>query len=271
MNIPKVQLKPVRVDVENLRKKFGEKVVLDGVSLSVEPGEIFAIMGPSGSGKSVLLRHIIGLLSPDSGKVLIEGQDASLAETHQRYVTSIVFQDGALFNSMSVYENLALYPQEHHTCGKKEMNERIETVLSMLSLEGAGPLMPSELSGGMRKRVAVARALMMQPQLLLYDEPTSELDPELAAATSELISAVSAETGLTSIVVTHDRDLARSIAKRVALLKEGRIAFNGTPDELDSCPDAAVQSFLHPTIDINNPRFRTQKPEPVVATKRKFK
>ena len=254
----KEKLKPVRVDVKNLRKSFSGKAVLDGVSFSVAPGEIFAIMGPSGAGKSVLLRHIIGLMRADSGSVEIEGQDAADEKTHNRYVTAIVFQDGALFNSMSVYENLALYPSEHRICDRKTLNESIESVLSMLSLTGSEKLMPSELSGGMKKRVAVARALMMRPQLLLYDEPTSELDPELSAATSELIAAVSAETGLTSIVVTHDRELARSIAQRVVLLRRGKIVFQGTPKELDACPDAEVQAFLHPVIDIRNPRFRNQ-------------
>jgi phospholipid/cholesterol/gamma-HCH transport system ATP-binding protein len=262
MSCNQVKLKPVRVDVEDLRKSFGDKLVLDGVSFRVEPGEIFALMGPSGSGKSVLLRHVIGLTRPDSGLVMIEGRDASNPETHRRFVTAIVFQDGALFNSMSVYENLALYPSEHRICGRMEMDERIESVLAMLSLQGAGALMPSELSGGMKKRVAVARALMMQPQLLLYDEPTSELDPELGAATAELIATVSRETGLTSIVVTHDRELARAIADRVALLRNGKIVFTGTPRELDACRDEDVQAFLHPKIDIEKPRFRQKGGKP---------
>jgi phospholipid/cholesterol/gamma-HCH transport system ATP-binding protein len=256
MNVYQEKLLPVRVDVKNLKKSFNGKTVLDGISFSVAPGEIFAIMGPSGAGKSVLLRHIIGLMSADSGTVEIEGHDAADEETHDRYVTAIVFQDGALFNSMSVYENLALYPSEHRICGRRTLEGQIEKVLAMLSLQGSGNLMPSELSGGMKKRVAVARALMMRPQLLLYDEPTSELDPELGAATSELIAAVSAETGLTSIVVTHDRELARSIAKRVVLLREGKLVFEGTPAELEACPDPAVQAFLHPVIDVANPRFR---------------
>ena len=258
MTLSEVKLQPVRVDVKDLKKSFGDKVVLDGVSFSVEPGEIFAIMGPSGAGKSVLLRHIIGLLPPDSGTVMIEGKDAADKYTHRSIVTAIVFQDGALFNSMSVYENLALYPLEHRTCDKKTMRERIKSVLAMLSLQGSEKLMPSELSGGMKKRVAVARALMMQPQLLLYDEPTSELDPELVAATSELIAAVSAETGLTSIVVTHDRELTRSIANHVVLLRDGKVSFSGTPKELDASSDTAVQAFLHPVIDVKNPRFRRQ-------------
>jgi len=142
MSCNQVKLKPVRVDVEDLRKSFGDKLVLDGVSFRVEPGEIFALMGPSGSGKSVLLRHVIGLTRPDSGLVMIEGRDASNPETHRRFVTAIVFQDGALFNSMSVYENLALYPSEHRICGRMEMDERIESVLAMLSLQGGGALMP---------------------------------------------------------------------------------------------------------------------------------
>ena len=256
MNPSSEKLKPVSVEVRDLKKSLGGKTVLDGVTFDVKPGEIFAIMGPSGAGKSVLLRHVIGLMQPDSGSVLIDGCDATLKETHQKYVTAFVFQDGALFNSMSVFENLALYPSEHRIGDKKSIRDRVKRVLAMLSLQGAEDLMPSELSGGMKKRVSVARALMMQPQLLLYDEPTSELDPELSAATAELIAAVSAETGLTSIVVTHDRDLARSIAQRVVLLRKGKIAFQGTPVQMDASPDPEVQAFLHPAIDIENPRFR---------------
>lgn len=251
-----VKLTPVSVHVEDVKKSFPGHPVLRGVSFDVKPGEIFAIMGPSGAGKSVLLRHIIGLMEPDSGRVLIEDSDAHLAETHQKYVTAIVFQDGALFNSMSVYDNLALYPREHRICKKAELDRRIQRVLEMLKLQDAAHLMPSELSGGMKKRVAVARALMMMPQLILYDEPTSELDPELGANIAELIAAVRHETGLTSIVVTHDRELARNIADRVALVRDGSIKFLGTPKELDACDDPEVQAFLHPHIDPENPRYR---------------
>ncbi len=256
MNCYDQKLVPVRVDVRDVRKAFNGNDVLRGITFSVEPGEIFGIMGPSGAGKSVLLRHIIGLMQPDSGQVLIEGAPAADPETHRKFVTAIVFQDGALFNSMSVYDNLALYPREHRICSKKEIDERIQRVLEMLSLRNAAQLMPSELSGGMKKRVAVARALMMQPQLLLYDEPTSELDPELGATIAELIAAVRAETGLTSIVVTHDRELARNIADRVVLLRDGAVAFSGTAKELTASKDPAVQAFLNPKIDPENPRFR---------------
>lgn len=251
------KLTPVRVEVRNVSKRFGNKEVLRDISFSVEPGEIFAIMGPSGAGKSVLLRHIIGLMPPDGGEVMIEDADAADPETHRKYVTAIVFQDGALFNSMSVYDNLALYPREHRLCNKRELDARIQRVLEMLSLKGSANLMPSELSGGMKKRVAVARALMMQPQLILYDEPTSELDPELGATIAELIAAVRDETGLTSIVVTHDRDLARNIAERVVLLRDGQITFCGTPKDLHASADKKVQAFLNPHIDPKNPRFRT--------------
>lgn len=250
------KLIPVRVDVQDLHKEFAGHTVLNRVSFHVEPGEVFAIMGPSGAGKSVLLRHIIGLMKPDSGKVLIEGSDAADPETHRQYVTAIVFQDGALFNSMSVYDNLALYPREHRICNKHDIKERIDRVLEMLSLQGAAQKMPSELSGGMKKRVAVARALMMQPQLILYDEPTSELDPELAATIAELIASVRQETGLTSIMVTHDRELVRNIATRLVLLRDGKVAFHGTPEDLEASDDPKVHAFLHPMIDINNPRFR---------------
>ncbi len=246
----------VRVDVRNLRKSYGKQAVLKGLSFSVEPGEIFVIMGPSGSGKSVLLKQIIGLEHPDGGEVMIGDGNAADRETHRRYVTAIVFQDGALFNSMSVYDNLALYPREHRLYDRNTLDQKVRSTLSLLSLDGAAHKMPSELSGGMKKRVAVARALMMEPQLLLYDEPTSELDPELAATTTELIAAVRKETGLTSIVVTHDRDLARAIADRIVLLRDGQIAFSGTPSDLEKSTDETLQNFLNPKIDPENPRFR---------------
>lgn len=247
---------PVRVEVRDLEKGFKGHPVLKGVTFDVEPGQIFTIMGPSGSGKSVLLKHIIGLLKPDKGQVLIEKQDAADPETHRQYVTAIVFQDGALFNSMSVFDNLALYPKEHRLYDSATIRRKVMETLDLLSLKGAAGKMPSELSGGMKKRVAVARALMMQPQLLLYDEPTSELDPELSATIAELIAAVREATGLTSIVVTHDRDLAMNISDRLALLRDGQIAFYGLPKDLAASKDESVQKFLNPKIDPGNPRFR---------------
>jgi phospholipid/cholesterol/gamma-HCH transport system ATP-binding protein len=255
MNCYDQKLVPVRVDVRDVRKAFNGNDVLRGITFSVEPGEIFGIMGPSGAGKSVLLRHIIGLMQPDSGQVLIEGAPAADPETHRKFVTAIVFQDGALFNSMSVYDNLALYPRS--IASAQEGDRRAHPARA----RDAQPAQcrPTDAQRALRRheeRVAVARALMMQPHLLLYDEPTSELDPELGATIAELIAAVRAETGLTSIVVTHDRELARNIADRVVLLRDGAVAFSGTAKELTASKDPAVQAFLNPKIDPENPRFR---------------
>jgi phospholipid/cholesterol/gamma-HCH transport system ATP-binding protein len=254
-----VTVEPVSVTVSNLDKSFGKVQVLKQVSFTVNPGEIFVLMGPSGSGKSVLLRHLVGLEESDGGEVLIGEDSARLQTTQDRYRSAMVFQAGALFNSMTVYENLALYPREHRLYDEATIRSKVEAVMLALSIEEAGAKIPAELSGGMKKRVAVARAIIMEPQLILYDEPTSELDPILAATTSELIATISRETHATSLVVTHDRDLALAIADRVALLMEGRLIFSGTPDELRDSSDDRVREFMNPKIDPDNPRFRNKE------------
>lgn len=250
--------KAVPVRVENLSKGFGEQLVLDQVSLDVEAGEIFVIMGPSGQGKSVLLRTIMGLMSPDSGRVLIDGRDAADPRTHEAIVTSIVFQAGALFNSMTVFDNLALHGREHRLYDKASLREKVMNTLSMLSLEEAAKKFPSELSGGMKKRVAIARALMTEPQLLLYDEPTSELDPVSAAMIAEIIANLGKQYGVTSLVVSHDRDLAMHVGHRVAMMFEGKLIAIAPPAVLREHKDERVQAFLNPEIDIENPRYLQQ-------------
>lgn len=254
-----VTVEPVSVSVKNLSKAFGDQQVLRDLSFEVKPGEIFALMGPSGSGKSVLLRHLVGLFKADSGEALIGDGDASLEETHGRYRTAMVFQAGALFNSMKVYDNLALFPREHRLYDEATIRKKVESVMEALSIGNAGDKIPAELSGGMKKRVAVARAIIMEPQVIFYDEPTSELDPILAATTSELIATIARETHATSIVVTHDRELALSISDHVALLMEGRLVFGGTPEEFRSCDDPRVREFMNPKIDPDNPRFRKKE------------
>lgn len=254
-----VKVEPVSVEVRQLNKSFGKQEVLKSVSLAVRPGEIFVLMGPSGSGKSVLLRHLVGLEGADSGEVLIGGKDASLESTRREIRTAMVFQAGALFNSMTVYDNLALYLREHRLYSEADIREKVMSVMSALSIEDAAQKIPAQLSGGMRKRVAVARAVIMEPQLILYDEPTSELDPILAATTSELIATLSRETGATSLVVTHDRDLALAIADDVGLLIGGQLIFNGTSSELAASSDPVVREFMNPRIDLTNPRFRKKE------------
>lgn len=244
------------VTVANLTKKFGNVTVLNNVSLEVRPGEIFCLMGPSGSGKSVLLKHIAGLELATSGEVRIGEYDAADPDTRAKVHLALVFQAGALFNSLTVYDNLALYPREHRLCNEAGIRERVMHALSILSLEKAAQKFPSELSGGMKKRVAIARALVMEPQLLLYDEPTSELDPVMGATISEIIATLREQTAVTSIVVTHDRDLALSIADRIGIIMDGRIRAIGNAAEFKAPKDPAIANFLTPVIDLKNPRFK---------------
>jgi phospholipid/cholesterol/gamma-HCH transport system ATP-binding protein len=246
----------VSVNVDGLSKKFGSLAVLRNISFDVKPGEIFVIMGPSGSGKSVLLRHLAGLEVPTSGKVTVDGLNPCLEETRDRVRLGFVFQEGALFNSLSVYDNLALYPREHRSGNEKAISEKVMHALKILSVEKSAAQFPSELSGGMKKRVSIARALVMEPQLLLYDEPTSELDPVMGATISEIIATLKHEYSVTSIVVTHDRELALTISNRVGILMAGKLISLGTPGELRKSTEPRIVDFLNPKIDIEHPRFK---------------
>jgi phospholipid/cholesterol/gamma-HCH transport system ATP-binding protein len=249
----------VGVVVESLTKDFGSLVALSDVSLEVKPGEIFVLMGPSGSGKSVFLRHIAGLEAPTSGRVTIDGLDALAPATRKRVRMGVVFQAGALFNSMSVFDNLALYPREHRLGDENAIRDKVEHTLGILSLENTSHKFPAELSGGMRKRVSIARALVMEPQLLLYDEPTSELDPVMSATIAEIIATLKQQTHVTSIVVSHDRELALNIADRVGILMNGKLIHVGLPGPLREPEDPVIAEFLYPKIDLANPRYkRTQ-------------
>jgi phospholipid/cholesterol/gamma-HCH transport system ATP-binding protein len=213
-------------------------------------------MGPSGSGKSVLLKQIAGLETPTSGEALIGEFNASDPATRDKVHLALVFQAGALFNSLSVYDNLALYPREHRQCNEAGIRERVMHALQILSLEKAAGKFPADLSGGMKKRVAIARALVMEPQLLLYDEPTSELDPVMSATLTEIIATLREQNAVTSIVVTHDRDLAFNIADRIAFIMDGRIRGIGKPADFKQPKDPVIANFLNPVIDLKNPRFK---------------
>jgi len=247
---------PVGVRVEGLSKSFGTHEVLLNVSLNVEPGEIFVLMGPSGSGKSVLLKHIVGLETPSAGRVTVDGLDAADPATRRTVHMALVFQAGALFNSLSVYDNLALYLREHRLGTEAQIREKVRHALQILSLENAEKKSPAELSGGMKKRVAIARALVMEPQLMLYDEPTSELDPIMSATISEIIATLKAQTRVTTIVVSHDRDLALGIADRVGILMGGELLTIATPAELRRSTDPRITDFLNPKINLSSPRFK---------------
>ena len=234
----------VSVEVRGLRKSFNGQEVLKGLDFQVAPGEIFVIMGPSGSGKSVLLKHIIGLESPDSGQILIEGQPIQDAEVMNKYRLAMVFQSGALLNSLTVGENVGLYLIEHRLKPLEEIARIVAEKLEVVDLKGAEDKMPSELSGGMKKRVAIARALVIEPQLILYDEPTSELDPLSAVTIAEEILKLKNRIQVTSLVVSHDRDLAFGVADRIAVINDGRILTIGTPEEVKRKTDPLIRKFL---------------------------
>lgn len=250
---------PVGVSIEKVSKNYGALEVLKDLSFEVEPGEIFVLMGPSGVGKSVLLRHVIGLEAPTSGRVLINGHDVMEEGIREHVRMALVFQEGALFNSLSVYDNLALYPREHRTGTEKSIRGKVMHALNLLSLDNTAEKFPSDLSGGMKKRVAIARALVMEPQLLLYDEPTSELDPVMSATIDEIIATLKNQYHVTSMVVSHDRDLAFSIADRVGLLMDGALVHVGSPESLRHSDDPRVADFLNPRIDLDHPRFKANE------------
>ncbi len=234
----------ISVQVRGLRKSFDGQEVLKGLDFEVKPGEIFVIMGPSGSGKSVLLKHIIGLEPPDSGEILIEGEPIQTPGVMDKYRMAMVFQSGALLNSLTVGENVGLYLSEHRLKPPEEIARIVSEKLGVVGLKDAENKMPGDLSGGMKKRVALARALVIEPQLILYDEPTSELDPLSAVVIGEEILKLNKRIAVTSIVVSHDRDLAFGVADRIAVINNGEILAVGTPDEVKHKNDPLIQKFL---------------------------
>ena len=244
MNNPEDNNAGVSLQVRGIRKSFGSQEVLKGVDLDVKPGEIFVIMGPSGSGKSVLLKHLIGLETPDAGEILINGESIETEGIASKYRMALVFQSGALLNSLTVGENVGLYLTEHRLKSPAEIEQIVAEKLEAVGLKDAVDKMPGELSGGMKKRAAIARALVIEPQLILYDEPTSELDPLSSVIIGEEILELKHRIHVTSLVVSHDRDLAFGVADRIAFINEGRIVVVGTPEEVKRFNDPLVQRFL---------------------------
>jgi phospholipid/cholesterol/gamma-HCH transport system ATP-binding protein len=243
-----VERQGVRLQVRGLRKGYNGHEVLKGINFEVNAGEIFVIMGPSGCGKTVLLRQLIGLEKPDQGEVLIEGQPVQSPEVTSRYRVAMVFQSGALLTSLTVGENVSFYLAEHHLKSPDEIAQIVSKDLESVGLKGTENEMPAELSGGMTKRVAIARALVVEPQLIFYDEPTSGLDPISSVEIAEDIVKLNERVHATSLVVSHDRDLAFGIASRIAVLEDGRILAVGTPDEIKRNSNPAVQYFLSASI-----------------------
>ena len=249
--VPPTNHQGVALQVRGLRKSFGNQEVLKGLDFDVRPGEIFVIMGPSGSGKTVLLKHLIGLEEPDEGEILIEGQPVQSPEVMAKYRMAMVFQSGALLNSLTVGENVGLYLAEHRLKPPEEIARIVSENLESVGLKGTENKMPNELSGGMKKRVAIARALVVEPQLILYDEPTSELDPLSAVNIGEEILKLKHRIHVTSLVVSHDRDLAFGVADRIAVINEGRILAIDSPDKIKNNPDLFIQKFLN--ANLKNP------------------
>ncbi len=237
------------VRLKDVRKHFGRQEVLRGVDLEILSGERMVILGRSGSGKSVLLKHMMGLVQPDAGHVYFAGQDlATMTEaeiTPLRRRMGMLFQSGALFDSMSVFENVAFPMREEGKASEKEIADAVENALAVVDLGGQEKKMPANLSGGMRKRVALARATISRPELMLYDEPTAGLDPIVAASIDKLIVRLSQELSITSVIVTHDMKSALRIADRLAMLHKGKIYRVGTSDEFRADTDPVIHNFVN--------------------------
>ena len=233
---------------KDLHKSFGEHQVLKGINLSIAKGETIVVLGGSGAGKSVLLRHINGLLKPDKGRVIVDGEDITDFSEEQlipiRTKVGMVFQGGALFDSLNVFENVAYALREHTNFSEEEITARVREKLRLVGLEGAEEMMPSDLSGGMKKRVSLARALAIEPKGLLYDEPTTGLDPIIAKKINEMIRNLQNILGVTSVVVTHDIKSAFTVGDRIALLYKGEIRFLGTVEETKKTNDPLVREFI---------------------------
>ncbi|HKQ38947.1 MAG TPA: ABC transporter ATP-binding protein [Verrucomicrobiae bacterium] len=237
------------IEVRNLQKSFGAHRVLDHVNMRIDKGESVVIIGRSGGGKSVLLKHLIGLLHPEHGEVLVEGQnivpmnERELIEVRRKF--GMLFQGAALFDSMTVAENIGFALQQQRKCSDKEVRETVSEALELVELPGTEDKHPSELSGGMRKRVGLARAIVYRPQILLYDEPTTGLDPVISDSIDKLIVSISQKLKVTTVVVTHDMRSARRIGQRIFMLYHGKIYVTGTPEQIFASQDPVVHHFVN--------------------------
>lgn len=245
--------KEIVIKAENVVKRFGERTILNGISLEIYKGETFVIMGGSGCGKSTFLRHTIGALKPDSGRIYLLGKDITSLDADEmdkvKKKIGMSFQGSALFDSMTVGENVALPLKEHTRLDRNVIDIVVKMKLELVGLRGFEDLMPSQISGGMKKRVGLARAIAMDPEIVFYDEPTAGLDPIVAGVIDKLILDLSKKLSITSIVVTHDMKSVFSIADRVAMLYEGKVLEVGTPDEIRASKNPMVQQFISGSPD----------------------
>lgn len=247
------------IEFVDVHKSFDDRTVLDGVSFGVEKGETFAILGPSGVGKTVMLTHAVGLLKPDQGRILIDGEDiTNLGEDELariRKKVQLVFQSGALFDSISVWENVA-FPLSDVGHADEEIEKKVADILKLVEIEDLADLMPSQLSTGMKRAVAIARAVAAEPEAILYDEPTTMVDPLMSQTINKLIRKMQKQLGLTQMVVTHDiANCAEKVADRVALLHQGKFVFNGTMPELYASDHPVVKEF----VEEDRIRFEKEK------------
>lgn len=247
------------IEVSQIKKSFGDQVVLNSVSFSVKEGESVAIIGRSGTGKSVLIKHLVGLLSPDEGSVRVDGQDLvgmterQLLGVRQKF--GMLFQSAALFDSMSVHDNIAFPLRRSGVTENAEIDRRVEEVLGLVELPGVGGKMPSELSGGMQKRVGLARAIVHRPQIILYDEPTTGLDPVVADSIDQLMMRVRDQYKVTSIVITHDMRCARRMGQRIIYLRDGQVYLDALADEVFNSNDPQVARFIRGEADLKEADF----------------
>jgi phospholipid/cholesterol/gamma-HCH transport system ATP-binding protein len=234
-------------EIRSLEKRFGDNVVLTGIDLDIERGERITLIGRSGSGKSVLLKHLIGLMRADQGRIVFDDQDVTKLSEHEWFAVrkriGMLFQEGALFDSLSVQDNVAYGLREHRTLPEPEIARRVAESLTLVNLPGIGSMWPADLSGGMRKRVALARAIAMHPEVVLYDEPTEGLDPINVTRINRLLEGLRSNLGVTTIVATHNMQSAFGVSDRIAFIHEGRIAQLGTPDDLRKSNDPLLEPF----------------------------
>ncbi|MEV6631726.1 ABC transporter ATP-binding protein [Actinoplanes sp. NPDC051470] len=239
----------VAVAVEGLSKRFGRQVIWEDVTLTLPAGEISVLLGPSGTGKSVFLKTLVGLLRPDSGSIWIDGQDLPRLKERQLYAVrklfGVLFQDGALFGSMNIYDNVAFPLREHTRKSESEVRAIVGEKLDMVGLNGAERKLPGEISGGMRKRAGLARALVLDPEIILFDEPDSGLDPVRTAYLNQLIIDLNQQTGATFLIVTHDINTARTVPDNIGLLHKGHLAMFGPREMLLSSTEPVVRQFLN--------------------------
>ena len=262
---------PYFIEFIDVYKSFGDRMILDGVSFGVEKGETFAILGPSGVGKTVMLTHVVGLLKPDKGKIIVDGQDITgmneqdLADIRRK--VQLVFQSGALFDSLTVADNVA-FPLNDTGLGIDEIERRVQEKLKLVDISDLADLMPSELSTGMKRAVAIARGLAAEPQAILYDEPTTMVDPLMSQTINDLIRKMQHQLGLTQMVVTHDiANCAEKVADHIALLHNGKFVFNGTMEQLYASDHPVVKEFVdEDRIRFEDERLRAFSARPTVSS-----